>query len=54
MKSLDQRKADEIILNAVKEVFIKTFIYGGIACAIYWAIPYIIVILAWIYYGITG
>lgn len=54
MKKLNQRTVDEKILEIAKETFIKIFIYCGIACVLYWAIPYIIVLLAWLYYGITG
>lgn len=44
----------ERTVNLIIETLKKVAIISGVAMALYWLIPYVIVLLAWIYYGIAN
>lgn len=44
----------ERTVNLIIETLKKVVVISGIAMALYWLIPYVIVLLAWIYYGIAN
>lgn len=44
----------ERTVNLIIETLKKAVVISGIAMTLYWLIPYVIVLLAWIYYGIAN